>query len=96
MIAYAVCSDVCVPYQAELSLSLPVGTGTVAPEASLIESARKSVPGTMQAAGIDIVAIHVEGDWQNAGSSSICAAKTSHSSGRTSSSRAPVTEFRGA
>jgi len=61
MIAYAVCSDVCVPYQAELSLSLPVGTGTVAPEASLIESARKSVPGTAQAAGIDIVAIHVEG-----------------------------------
>lgn len=59
-IAYAACSDVCVPYQAELSLPLPAGTGTISAEASLIESARRSVPGTVQTAGIDIVTMHVE------------------------------------
>ncbi|MET0722178.1 MAG: protein-disulfide reductase DsbD domain-containing protein [Tardiphaga sp.] len=61
MIAYAACSDVCVPYQAELSLSLPAGAGTISAEAFLIEAARRSVPGTAQAAGIDIVAVRIEG-----------------------------------
>ncbi|WMT75984.1 protein-disulfide reductase DsbD domain-containing protein [Bradyrhizobium sp. Ash2021] len=60
MIAYAACSDVCVPYQAELSLSLPAGNGTISAEASLIEQARRYVPGTTRAAGIEVVAMHIE------------------------------------
>lgn len=59
-IFYAACSEVCVPYQAELSLPLPGGTGAISAEASLIETARRSVPATAPAAGIDIVAMQIE------------------------------------
>jgi suppressor for copper-sensitivity B len=54
-ITYAACSDVCVPYQAELSLPLLPGSGAVSSEAALIGTARRAVPGTAAAAGIDVV-----------------------------------------
>jgi suppressor for copper-sensitivity B len=59
-LAYAACSDICVPYQAELVLSVAPGAGGVSAEAALIDAARKTVPGTLAAAGIEIVATRVE------------------------------------
>jgi suppressor for copper-sensitivity B len=52
---YAACSDVCVPYQANLTLPLSPGAGTPAAEAPLIDQAKTSVPGTPQAVQIDVV-----------------------------------------
>jgi suppressor for copper-sensitivity B len=51
---YGACSEVCVPYQAQLTLSLPQGSGAASAEASLISSARKAVPGSAEAAGIAV------------------------------------------
>jgi suppressor for copper-sensitivity B len=61
MVGYAGCSDICVPYQAELTLSLPQGAGGTSAEATLINQARKTVPGTPAAAGIDVVGTRVAG-----------------------------------
>ena len=60
-LAYAACSEICVPYQAELTLPLPLGTGAASTEAAAINSARKTVPGTAAAAGIDIIGTRVAG-----------------------------------
>jgi suppressor for copper-sensitivity B len=60
-IAYAACSDICVPYQAELKLLVPLGAGGVSAEAALIDAARATVPGTPAAAGIDVVGKRVAG-----------------------------------
>jgi len=60
-IAYAACSDICVPYQAELTLPLPLGAGGISAEAALIDLARTTVPGTPAAAGIEVVGAHVAG-----------------------------------
>ena len=60
-IAYATCSEICVPYQADLVLQLPVGAGGTSPEAAAITAARKTVPGTAAAAGVDIVDTQVAG-----------------------------------
>jgi suppressor for copper-sensitivity B len=57
-VTYAACSDICVPFQAELSL--PVRAGATASETALIASARRMVPGTAQAAGIDVVRTHFD------------------------------------
>jgi len=94
MIAYAACSNVCVPYQAELSLLLPAGAGTSSTEASLIESARGSVPGTMQAAGSILSVCTSRAVRPSPGSSWTCVAKTGRSSGRISLSRVSAAEFR--
>jgi suppressor for copper-sensitivity B len=59
-LAYAACSDICVPYQAELTLVLAPGASGTSAEAALIDAARKAVPGTLAAAGIEIVATHLE------------------------------------
>lgn len=59
-VAYAACSEICVPYQADLALALQQGAGGAAAEAALIDAARKIVPGTPAAAGIEIVATRVE------------------------------------
>jgi len=53
-VGYAACSDICVPYQAELTLPLLSGNGVVSAEAALINSARATVPRTLAAAGIDL------------------------------------------
>ena len=54
-IAYAACSEICVPLQADLALPLPTGAGGPSTESVLIDSARKSVPGSAEAAGIDVI-----------------------------------------
>ncbi len=53
-IDYAACSNVCVPYHADLSLMLPVGTAGPSAEAAMIAAARTAVPGTPAAAGIEV------------------------------------------
>jgi suppressor for copper-sensitivity B len=58
-IAYAACSDICVPYQAELTLPVPLGAGGTSAEAALIDAARATVPGTPAAAGIEVVGTRV-------------------------------------
>jgi suppressor for copper-sensitivity B len=60
-LAYAACSEICVPYQADLALQLPPGAGGTSPEAAAINAARKTVPGTAAAAGIDIIGTRVAG-----------------------------------
>jgi DsbC/DsbD-like thiol-disulfide interchange protein len=54
-IGYAACSEVCVPLQAELALPLPSGAGGPSAESVLIDSAQKSVPGSPEAAGVDVI-----------------------------------------
>jgi suppressor for copper-sensitivity B len=54
-IGYAACSEVCVPLQAELALPLPSGAGGPSAESVLIDSVQKSVPGSPEAAGIDVI-----------------------------------------
>ncbi len=53
-IDYAACSNVCVPYHADLSLRLPVGTAGPSAEAATIAAARAMVPGTPAEAGIEV------------------------------------------
>lgn len=60
-LAYATCSEVCVPYQADLAFQLPLGAGRTSPEAIAINAARKTVPRTAAAAGIDIIGTRVAG-----------------------------------
>jgi DsbC/DsbD-like thiol-disulfide interchange protein len=50
-IAYAACSEICVPLQAELTLPLSTGAGGPSAESVLINSAQKQVPGSPVAAG---------------------------------------------
>jgi suppressor for copper-sensitivity B len=58
---YGACSEVCVPYQAHLSLALPVGSGERSAQWNLIDSAQKAVPGSTEAAGIVITATRIAG-----------------------------------
>ncbi len=60
-IEYAACSEICVPLQAELALPLPTGAGGPSAESVLIDSARKSVPGSAAAAGIDVIRTRLAG-----------------------------------
>lgn len=56
---YGACSEVCVPYQAQLALSLPQGRGADLAEASLISSARRAVPGSAEAVGIAVTQMQI-------------------------------------
>jgi suppressor for copper-sensitivity B len=56
---YGICSEVCVPCQAQLSLVLPTGSGAPSRESKLISSARKTVPGSAAAANIVITGARV-------------------------------------
>ena len=56
---YGACSEVCVPYQARLSLPLPVGSGAKSPEGNLISAAQKAVPGSAAAAGLTVTATRI-------------------------------------
>ena len=51
---YAACSNVCVPYHADLALDLPAGAVGPSPEAPLIAAARATVPGDPASAGIRV------------------------------------------
>ena len=58
-VGYAACSNICVPYQAELDLSLPVGRAEPSAEAPAIGAARTQVPRSPAAAGIEIVSLGI-------------------------------------
>ena len=51
---YAACSNVCVPYHADLALDLPAGAAGPSPEAPLIDAARAAVPGDAANAGLSV------------------------------------------
>ena len=52
---YAACSNVCVPYHADLALMLPVGPATTSDEAGAIATARAAVPRAPSEAGIEVL-----------------------------------------
>src|SRR5580692_8618973 len=54
-ITYAACSEVCVPLEADLTLALPAGPGGASAQSGLISSAQKRVPGSPDAAGVDVI-----------------------------------------
>jgi suppressor for copper-sensitivity B len=60
-ITYAACSDVCVPLQAELVLPLPTGAEGTSAQSGLISSAQKRVPGSPDAAGVDVIGTRFAG-----------------------------------
>jgi suppressor for copper-sensitivity B len=60
-ITYAACSDVCVPLEAELTLALPTGVGGTSAQSGLISSAQKRVPGSPDAAGVDVIGTRFAG-----------------------------------
>lgn len=52
---YAACKEICVPFHADLYLELPSGFATPSDEASLIAAARAKVPGSLEAASIELL-----------------------------------------
>src|SRR5882672_5428100 len=60
-ITYAACSDVCVPLEAELTLALPTRAGGTSVQSGLISSAQKRVPGSPDAAGVDVIGTRFAG-----------------------------------
>lgn len=54
---YLICSDICIPGMAEVSLDLPPGEGRPGPEAQLIERYAAQVPGPGQGITLDEVVI---------------------------------------
>lgn len=54
---YLICSEVCIPGNARVSLDLPPGSGTPAPEAQLIERYASQVPGPGQGITLEEVAV---------------------------------------
>ncbi|MEQ8355509.1 MAG: protein-disulfide reductase DsbD family protein [Kiloniellaceae bacterium] len=58
---YLLCEDICIPYTAELSLDLPPGAGGRAPQAFLIESFRRQVPGQGAEQGLNIASVGLTG-----------------------------------
>jgi len=53
-IKYLTCSEICIPYDAELSLGLPTGPQTPSSFAHLIDRYRATVPGDGRAHGLEI------------------------------------------
>jgi len=58
-VSYAACSNICVPYRAELVLPLLPGQGGPSAEAPAIAAARAKVPGPPAAIGIKIVSLGI-------------------------------------
>ena len=58
---YAACSNVCVPFHADLQLSLPPGPAGESAEAAIIAEARAAVPRRPKDVGIDVLAQSVSG-----------------------------------
>ncbi len=59
-LTYAACKDICIPYHAAFTLSLPAGLALPGPEATLIAAARNRIPGDLAAAGLRILAAAVK------------------------------------
>ena len=53
-ISYLACADICIPYDSELSISLPAGPGTPSAEAHLINRFQSLVPGPGEALGLKV------------------------------------------
>ena len=51
---YLICEEICIPYRARLSLDLPAGPQSRAPEAFLIESFSRQVPGRGAERGLSL------------------------------------------
>jgi len=60
-VTYMVCEEVCVPFDEQLSLSLPAGTATPGPQGYRIESFRARVPGDGERAGLALGAATLSG-----------------------------------
>ena len=58
---FLTCSDICVPYETNLALTLPPGPGTTAPEAAAIGRWRARVPATGGEAPLSIGRVEVAG-----------------------------------
>ncbi len=58
---YLLCEEICIPYTAELSLDLAPGDGARAPQAFLIESFQRQVPGLGAEAGLEIAEVGLTG-----------------------------------
>jgi suppressor for copper-sensitivity B len=54
---YASCAEVCIPYHAEFSLTLPAGLATPSAEAPLIAAARAQVPGDLAQAHLTLESV---------------------------------------
>jgi len=57
-VRYLTCNDICIPYEAKLSLKLPPGTADPSAHAHLIDKYRSAVPGDGKAHGLKIDALH--------------------------------------
>lgn len=53
-VRYLTCNDICIPYEAKLSLNLPAGTATPSPHAHDIDRFVASVPGDGRAHGLTV------------------------------------------
>jgi suppressor for copper-sensitivity B len=58
---YLTCADICVPYQAELTLDLPAGPETTSLEAGLIEQYAAQVPKKGADAALSVAAAEIDG-----------------------------------
>lgn len=58
---YLTCAEICVPYQAELSLDLPAGSETTTLEAGLIERFAAQVPTKGADASLSVAAAEIDG-----------------------------------
>ena len=58
---YAACSNICVPYHADLALDLPTDAPGISPEALLIAAARAAVPGHPARAGLLVRSAEISG-----------------------------------
>ena len=58
---YLTCSDICVPYSEEVSLSLPPGPGVAEPELFLLDYYRQQVPRRDDSMGLSIEAVYLDG-----------------------------------
>ncbi len=58
---YLACADICVPYRADLALTLPPGAANPAPEAALIAAGAAKLPVATEAAGLTVTAASLHG-----------------------------------
>ncbi len=59
---FLICEEICIPYQAQLSLDLPAGAESRAREAFLIESFARQVPGQGAERGLSLESAHLSGE----------------------------------
>lgn len=59
---YLACAEICVPYQAELRLDLPVGTAGPSKEAARLAEFARRVPGPLEAFGLGLQSVTVGQD----------------------------------